>query len=189
MALTSLRIEESIQIAAAPEIVWKFLADPRSWQHWWPGCREAETRDRKPLHDGSLFSVALHLGWITFAVHRPGRGRDRPAVAALGRQRGRLLGAPRLPSRRPAERHVRPPARELLGTGRAPLPAGALRRRHPADVPAEPEGLEADGRALGADRGLLAQRKPRRSSRANSFQVASSNRQTMTRWSLVPPCR
>lgn len=65
MALTSLRIEESIQIAAAPEIVWKFLADPRSWQHWWPGCREAETRDRKPLHDGSQFSIALHLGWIT----------------------------------------------------------------------------------------------------------------------------
>jgi len=65
VALTSLRIEESIQIAAAPEIVWKCLADPRSWKHWWPGCREAETRDRKPLHDGSLFSVAQHLGWIT----------------------------------------------------------------------------------------------------------------------------
>ncbi|MEO8196349.1 MAG: SRPBCC family protein [Thermoanaerobaculia bacterium] len=65
MPLTSLRIEESIQIAAAPEIVWKFLADPRSWQHWWPGCRAAETADRKTLHDGSQLSFALHLGWLT----------------------------------------------------------------------------------------------------------------------------
>lgn len=65
MPLTSLRIEESIQIAAPPEIVWKFLADPRSWQHWWPGCREAETRDRKTLHDGSQLALALHLGWLT----------------------------------------------------------------------------------------------------------------------------
>lgn len=63
--MSPLLIEESIHIAAAPEIVWKFLADPRSWQHWWPGCREAETRDRKSLHDGSLFSLALHLGWLT----------------------------------------------------------------------------------------------------------------------------
>ena len=65
MALTSLQIDESIHIAAAPEIVWKFLADPRSWQHWWPGCRHAETRDRKPLHDGSILNLGLHLGWLT----------------------------------------------------------------------------------------------------------------------------
>jgi len=65
VSLTSLRIEESIQVAAAPEIVWRFLADPRSWQHWWPGCRDAETGDRKVLHDGSLLTFALHLGWMT----------------------------------------------------------------------------------------------------------------------------
>ncbi len=65
-----LRIEESIHIAAAPEIVWRFLADPRSWQHWWPAVREGETKDRKTLHDGSQLKLALHLGWVTlrFAV-------------------------------------------------------------------------------------------------------------------------
>lgn len=63
--MSGLRIEESLLIGAAPEIVWKFLADPRSWPVWWPGCREAETADRKPLHDGSSLAVALHLGWLT----------------------------------------------------------------------------------------------------------------------------
>ncbi|MEO7794310.1 MAG: SRPBCC family protein [Thermoanaerobaculia bacterium] len=63
--MSPLKIEESIHVAAAPEIVWRFLADPRSWQHWWPGCRSAETRDRKTLHDGSELDLALHLGWLT----------------------------------------------------------------------------------------------------------------------------
>ncbi len=66
MALTTLAIEESIHIAAAPEIVWHFLAEPRSWQHWWTGCRGAETQDRKTLHDGSELRLALHLGWMTW---------------------------------------------------------------------------------------------------------------------------
>lgn len=61
----SLRIEETTHIAAPPESVWKFLADLHSWQHWWPGCREAEAKDRKPLHDGSSFLLAVHLGWLT----------------------------------------------------------------------------------------------------------------------------
>ena len=47
MPLTSLRIEESIHIAAPPESVWKFLADLHSW------------------HDGSSFLLAVHLGWLT----------------------------------------------------------------------------------------------------------------------------
>ncbi len=63
--VTRLQIEETIHIAAPPEVVWKFLVDPRSWQHWWPGCRDAETRDRKTLHDGSSFVLAVHLGWLT----------------------------------------------------------------------------------------------------------------------------
>jgi carbon monoxide dehydrogenase subunit G len=68
--VSPLRIEESIHIAAGPEIVWRFLADPRSWQHWWPGFREGETKDRKALHDGSELKLGLHLGWVTirFAV-------------------------------------------------------------------------------------------------------------------------
>lgn len=61
----SLRIEETIHIAAPPESVWRFVADLHTWQHWWPGCREAETKDRKPLHDGSSFLLAVHLGWLT----------------------------------------------------------------------------------------------------------------------------
>ena len=61
----SLEIEETIHIGAPPESVWKFLVDLHSWQHWWPGCREAETKDRKPLHDGSPFVLAVRLGWLT----------------------------------------------------------------------------------------------------------------------------
>ena len=63
--MSRLQIEETIHIAAPPEVVWKYLADPRSWPHWWPGCREAETRDKKTLHDGSVLKVALRLGWLT----------------------------------------------------------------------------------------------------------------------------
>jgi len=63
--VSRLQIEETIQIAAPPEVVWKYLADPRSWPHWWPGCREAETGDKKTLHDGSALKVALRLGWLT----------------------------------------------------------------------------------------------------------------------------
>lgn len=68
--MSPLQIEETILIAAPPEVVWKFLADPRSWQHWWPGCRSAESRDRKTLHDGSSIRLALRLGWVnlTFSV-------------------------------------------------------------------------------------------------------------------------
>ncbi len=65
MAWTRLAIDESIQIAAAPETVWRFLADPQSWTHWWPGCRAVQTKDRKTLHDGSQFDLDLHLGWLT----------------------------------------------------------------------------------------------------------------------------
>lgn len=63
--VTGLQIEETIHIGAPPETVWKFLADPRSWQHWWPGCREASTADRKTLHDGSTLTLSLRLGWLT----------------------------------------------------------------------------------------------------------------------------
>jgi carbon monoxide dehydrogenase subunit G len=63
--VSRLQIEESILIAAPPEVVWKHLAEPRGWRHWWPGCLEAETRDRKTLHDGSELRLALRLGWLT----------------------------------------------------------------------------------------------------------------------------
>jgi hypothetical protein len=64
----SLAIEETIQIAAPPEAVWKLLVDTHTWRHWWPGCLEAETRDRKHLRDGSEFTLLLRLGWIHFKV-------------------------------------------------------------------------------------------------------------------------
>lgn len=68
MALTSFEIAETLQIAAPPETVWRFLSDPHTWQHWWPGCRDAETRDRKTLHDGSLLKLAVRLGWLTLKL-------------------------------------------------------------------------------------------------------------------------
>jgi hypothetical protein len=68
MALTAFEIEESIHVGAAPEIVWRFLGDPRSWPLWWPGCREAVTRDRKTLHDGSALTLALRLGWLAVKI-------------------------------------------------------------------------------------------------------------------------
>lgn len=68
MAWTTLEIEESIHIAAPPESVWRFLADPHSWPHWWPGCREALTKDRKTLHDGSELTLVLHVGWLTLKL-------------------------------------------------------------------------------------------------------------------------
>ncbi len=68
MAWTTLDIEESIHIAAPAETVWRFLADPHSWTLWWTGCREALTKDRKTLHDGSQLSLALRLGWLTLKL-------------------------------------------------------------------------------------------------------------------------
>ena len=63
-----LLIEESIRIGAAPETIWKFLSEPQSWRFWWPNCRLAETKDRRPLRDGSQLELVLELGLfpITF---------------------------------------------------------------------------------------------------------------------------
>jgi uncharacterized protein YndB with AHSA1/START domain len=61
-------IEETVHVAAPPEAVWKLLVDTHTWRLWWPGCVEAESRDRKLLRDGSRFSLRLKLGWILFAV-------------------------------------------------------------------------------------------------------------------------
>ncbi len=188
MALTTLAIEESIHIAAAPEIVWRFLAEPRSWQHWWTGCRGAETQDRKTLHDGSQLLLALHLGWMTwkFTVRIGAMTANRSLAWAgkgggVGSRHAFYLDA------KPNGTFVRQQA-TFSGPGVSVLPAAAPRRRIPADVPPESSGTEARCRARELVR-KPGQRKPRRSSRAKSFQVASSKRQTMTRWSLVPPCR
>ena len=62
--MSLLTIEESILIAAPPESIWKLLVDLHSWRLWWPNCLEAETRDRKTLHDGSEFLLRLKLGWL-----------------------------------------------------------------------------------------------------------------------------
>ncbi|MGE0639566.1 MAG: SRPBCC domain-containing protein [Thermoanaerobaculia bacterium] len=76
MALT---IEETILIAAPPEAVWRLLSDPRTWRLWWPGCVDAETGDRKTLHDGSELRLAVRLGWITC------RFRTRVNAATTGK--------------------------------------------------------------------------------------------------------
>ena len=60
----SLSIEETIHVAAPPESVWKLLVDLHTWRHWWPNCLEAETKDRKTLHDGSEFTLRLKLGLL-----------------------------------------------------------------------------------------------------------------------------
>jgi uncharacterized protein YndB with AHSA1/START domain len=72
--MSGLTIDETILIAAPPEAVWKLLVDPNTWRHWWPGCLEAETKDRKMLHDGSELALRLKLGWIVL--------RTRPKVDA-----------------------------------------------------------------------------------------------------------
>ena len=74
----SATIEETIQIATAPEVVWKLLVDTHTWPHWWPGCLEAETKDRKQLHDGSEFTLLLKLGWINFRVQPKVNGATAP---------------------------------------------------------------------------------------------------------------
>lgn len=61
-------IQESILIAAPPETVWRPLADPYTWPTWWPGCRDAAAKDRKPLHDGSELKLVLRMGWITMPL-------------------------------------------------------------------------------------------------------------------------
>ena len=62
--MSLLTIEETILVAAPPESVWKLLTDLHTWRLWWPNCLEAETRDKKTLHDGSEFMMRLRLGWL-----------------------------------------------------------------------------------------------------------------------------
>ncbi len=65
MALT---IEESIQIAAPPETIWRYISDPFGWRIWWPQCKSAETTDRKPLRDGSQLEIVLEIGVIPITL-------------------------------------------------------------------------------------------------------------------------
>jgi hypothetical protein len=66
----ALLVEESAHIRAAPETIWKYLSEPQSWRFWWPNCKQAETADRRPLHDGSSFELTLDLGPFT-VTQRP----------------------------------------------------------------------------------------------------------------------
>ena len=59
-----LSIEHSVQIAAPPEAIWRLLVDPNSWRFWWPNIRAVEVADRKLLHEGSTFELALQMGWL-----------------------------------------------------------------------------------------------------------------------------
>lgn len=62
--MSAFQIEETIHIAAPPEAAWRLLADPRGWRLWWPGCLDAETADRKTLHEGSKLRLRLKLGLL-----------------------------------------------------------------------------------------------------------------------------
>jgi uncharacterized protein YndB with AHSA1/START domain len=61
----SVILEESTIVAAPPARVWPLLVDPRTWRTWWPGCRDAVSRDRRPLHEGSTVSQTLQISWLT----------------------------------------------------------------------------------------------------------------------------
>lgn len=80
-------IDETILIAAPPETVWKLLADPRSWRHWWPGCLDAETKDRKTLHDGSEIALRLRFGWLVVPL-RPRVDAATPPKSLVWTGRG-----------------------------------------------------------------------------------------------------
>lgn len=87
--MSPLSIEASIHIAAPPETVWKLLADPHTWRHWWPGCVEAEAKDRKTLRDGSELKLVLRLAWLTTRVRPKVDAANAPkALVWTGRAAG-----------------------------------------------------------------------------------------------------
>ncbi len=57
-------VEETTLVGAAPETVWRLVSDPTCWRLWWPGCLEAEAKDRRPLHDGSELRLVVRPSWI-----------------------------------------------------------------------------------------------------------------------------
>ena len=64
----ALSIEESVQVATSPGVVWKLLSDPRTWMLWWPSCLEAEALDKKLLRDGSKLRLVLQPSFLRFGV-------------------------------------------------------------------------------------------------------------------------
>ncbi|MDX1631803.1 MAG: SRPBCC family protein [Thermoanaerobaculia bacterium] len=58
-------MENNTSIGIAPERLWGFLIEPRSWEKWWPAVTFAKSGDFKPLRERSTFEVSLTLGRLT----------------------------------------------------------------------------------------------------------------------------
>lgn len=55
-------VENNTSIGIAPERLWGFLIEPRSWEKWWPAVTFARSGDFKPLREQSTFEASLTLG-------------------------------------------------------------------------------------------------------------------------------
>lgn len=58
----SLIVEKSVPIAAAPETVWRLLADPQTWPNWWPDCIVANPSGQARFGEGSRLELVLQPG-------------------------------------------------------------------------------------------------------------------------------
>lgn len=52
-------VEESVNVASAPETIWGLLVNVGAWHTWWPDCVEANTRDYRALREGSELKVLM----------------------------------------------------------------------------------------------------------------------------------
>lgn len=60
----SLIIEETIEIDASPEEVWRLFGDLSTWSHWNRTCRKAAFVSGEPWTPQSRFTMTMHLGPI-----------------------------------------------------------------------------------------------------------------------------
>lgn len=57
-----MRIDESIEVAAAPETVWHYLEDPESYLHFMAGIALWEVAGERPNGLGARYRILLHVG-------------------------------------------------------------------------------------------------------------------------------
>lgn len=117
----ALVLEESAVAGAPAEAVWRLVCDPTTWRLWWPGCLEAETKDRRPLHDGSQLRLVVKPSWIAirFALRVEVATPPRALILA-GQGAGMAIRHSFFFETRPAGTLVRE-RQELSGWGLAPF--------------------------------------------------------------------